>query len=199
MRRAWRPAFCCSARSWSAPRSVQPSAGRWARRCRLRSREPRSAWCWGSILCGCGGSVDGDPVSAVAEELPAAPESPSPSRAHWLLALRNVAWPVLVLAYPLFQWAGWGAGAWFLCAAMWTVQRLIQAGVNRFVLDLPPTPAVAVAGVAFLSRAWGTIIALVVAERTWSSHGAVHAAILFAVLYTIDSLARGLAWAESKR
>ena len=26
---------------------------------------------------------------------------------------------------------------------MWTVQRLIQAGVNRFVLDLPPTPAVA--------------------------------------------------------
>ncbi len=56
---------------------------------------------------------------------------------------------------------------------MWTVQRLIQAGVNRFVLDLPPTPAVAVAGVAFLTRAWGTIIALVVAERTWDSDGAV--------------------------
>jgi hypothetical protein len=138
-------------------------------------------------------------VSAVAEDLPAAPESPSPSRAHWLLALRNVAWPVLALAYPLFQWVGWGSGAWLLCAAMWTVQRLIQAGVNRFVLDLPPTPAVAVAGVAFLTRAWGTIIALVVAERTWNSHGAVHAAILFAVLYTIDSFARGLAWAESKR
>jgi len=40
---------------------------------------------------------------------------------------------------------------------------------------------------------------LVVAERTWDTDGAVHAAILFAVLYTIDSLARGLAWAESKR
>ena len=138
-------------------------------------------------------------MSAVAEDLPAAPESPPPSRAHWLLALRNVAWLVLVLAYPLFQWTGWGLGAWLLCAVMWTVQRLIQAGINRFVLDLPPTPAVAVAGVAFLTRAWGTIIALVVAERTWSSQGAVHAAILFAVLYTIDSLARGLAWAESKR
>ena len=111
----------------------------------------------------------------------------------------DVAWPVLIVAYPLFQWAGWGSGAWLLCAGMWTVQRLIQAGVNRFVLDLPPTPAVAVAGVAFLTRAWGTIIALVVAERTWDSDGAVHAAILFAVLYTIDSLARGLAWAESKR
>jgi hypothetical protein len=136
-------------------------------------------------------------VSAVAEDRPAAPERPS--RAHWLLALRHIAWPVLIVAYPLFQWAGWGSGAWLLCAGMWTVQRLIQAGVNRFVLDLPPTPAVAVAGVAFLTRAWGTIIALVVAERTWDSDGAVHAAILFAVLYTIDSLGRGLAWAESKR
>jgi hypothetical protein len=138
-------------------------------------------------------------MSAMAEEAPATPERPSPSRAHWMLALRHVAWPVLIVAYPLFQWAGWGSGAWLLCAGMWSVQRLIQAGVNRFVLDLPPTPAVAVAGVAFLTRAWGTIIALVVAERTWDSAGAVHAAILFAVLYTIDSLARGLAWAESKR
>ena len=155
MRRAWPPVFCFSARSWSVPQSARRSAGRWAPRFRLRSREPRSAWCWGSILSGCGGSVDGDPVSAVAEDLPAAPERPSPSRAHWLLALRNVAWAVLVLAYPLFQWTGWGLGAWFLCAVMWTVQRLIQAGVNRFVLDLPPTPAVAVAGVAFLTRALG--------------------------------------------
>ena len=133
----------------------------------------------------------------MAEERPAAPDRPS--RAHWLLALRHVAWPELIIADPLCQWAGWGSGAWLLCAGMWTVQRLIQAGVNRFVLDLPPTPAVAVAGVAFLTRAWGTIIALVVAERTWDSDGAVHAAILFAVLYTIDAVARGLAWADSKR
>ena len=55
------------------------------------------------------------------------------------------------------------------------------------------------AGVAFLTRAWGTIIALVVAEHIWDSDGAVPAAILFAVLYTIDAMARGLAWAESKR
>lgn len=136
-------------------------------------------------------------MSAVAEDLPAASERPS--RAHWLLALRHLAWLVLAIAYPVFEWVGWGSGAWLLCAGMWTVQRLIQAGVNRFVLDLPPTPAVAVAGVAFLTRAWGTIIALVVAERTWDSDGAVHAAILFAVLYTIDSAARGLAWADSKR
>ena len=74
---------------------------------------------------------------------------------------------------------------------MWTVQRLIQAGVNRFVLDLPPTPAVAVAGIAFLTRAWGTIIALVVAQHIWGSDVAVPAAILFAVLYTIDASRAG--------
>jgi hypothetical protein len=137
-------------------------------------------------------------VSAVTDDGPAAaPERPS--RAHWLLALRHVAWPVLVAAYPLFVWGGWGPGAWALCAVMWSVQRLIQAGVNRFVLDLPPTPAVAVAGVAFLTRAWGTIIALVLAEHVWGASVAVPAAILFAVLYTIDAMSRGLAWAESKR
>ena len=106
---------------------------------------------------------------------------------------------MLIAAYPLFQVAGWARGAWLLCAALWTVQRLIQAGVNRFVLDLPPTPAVAVAGIAFLTRAWGTIITLVIAQSVWGSDVAVPAAILFAVLYTIDALARGLAWADSKR
>jgi hypothetical protein len=136
-------------------------------------------------------------VSTVAEERPAAPERPS--RAHWLLAARHVAWPVLILAYPLFMVAGWARGAWVLCAVIWTVQRLIQTGVNRFVLDLPPTPAVAVAGIAFLSRAWGTIIALFIAQHVWGSEVAVPAAILFAVLYTIDAVARGLAWANSKR
>jgi hypothetical protein len=39
----------------------------------------------------------------------------------------------------------------------------------------------------------------VLAEHVWGADVAVPAAILFAVLYTIDALARGLAWAESKR
>ena len=138
-------------------------------------------------------------MSAVAEDLPAAPERPAPSRAHWLLAMRHLAWVVLILAYPIFALAGWARGAWVLCAVLWTVQRTIQSGVNRFVLDLPPTPAVAVAGIAFLTRAWGTIIGLFVAQHVWGSDVAVPAAILFAILYTIDAAARGLAWANSKR
>jgi hypothetical protein len=113
--------------------------------------------------------------------------------------MRHSAWPVLIAALPLFLLTGVARGAWILCAIMWSVQRLIQWGVNRFVLDLPPTPAVAVAGIAFLTRAWGTIITLVVAQHVWGSDVAVPAAILFAVLYTIDAAARGLAWADSKR
>jgi hypothetical protein len=136
-------------------------------------------------------------VSAVTEDRPAAPERPS--RAHWVLAMRHLAWVVLILALPIFLWAGWRTSAWLLCAAIWCVQRGIQAGVNRYVLDLPPTPAIGVAGIAFLTRAWGTLIALVVAEHFWGPDVAVPAAILFAILYTIDVLARGMAWAESKR
>ena len=66
------------------------------------------------------------------------------------------------------------------------MQKLIQSGVNRYVLDLPPTPAVAVAGIAFLTRAWGTIIVLFLAQHFWGTDVAVPAAILFTVLYTID-------------
>jgi len=199
MRPAWQPGTYSSSPFSAAPRWVRSSAGRWGFRCRSRSLVRRSESCSASILCGCGGSVDGDPVSAVAEDLPAAPERPAPSRAHWLLAMRHLAWLVLILAYPIFALAGWARGAWVLCAAIWTVQRLIQSGVNRFVLDLPPTPAVAVAGIAFLTRAWGTIIALFVSQHIWGSDVAVPAAILFAILYTIDAAARGLAWANSKR
>ena len=122
-----------------------------------------------------------------------------PSRGHWLLAARHLAVPVLVLALPLFLYAGWGAKSWGLCAALWVFNRGLQIAVMRFVLDLPPTAAMGVAGVTFLARAWGTIIALIVGVSIWGQDVAVPAAILFAVLYTIDIAARGLSWADSKR
>jgi hypothetical protein len=137
-------------------------------------------------------------VSAVTEGVPAAPPE-RPTRAHWFLAIRWISWLVLLLALPVFLWAGWDTGGWLLCAGLWTVQKLIQSGVNRYVLDLPPTPAVGVAGFAFLTRAWGTIIVLLLAEHFWGTAVAIPAAILFTVLYTIDVMARGMAWAESKR
>jgi hypothetical protein len=52
---------------------------------------------------------------------------------------------------------------------------------------------------AFLTRVWGTIIVLFLSEHFWGTSVAIPAAILFTILYTIDVLARGMAWAESKR
>ena len=75
---------------------------------------------------------------------------------------------MLILALPVFRLAGWDTGGWLLCAGLWTVQQLIQCGVNRYVLDLPPTPA-SRGGIAFLTRAWGTIIALFLAQHFWGS------------------------------
>lgn len=120
-------------------------------------------------------------------------------RSDLLLTARHLAIPVLILALPLFLWAGWGGKAWGLAATLWFLNRGIQWAVEKFVLDLPPTVAVAVAGVALLSRAWGVMIGLVLAAQLWDKNIAVPAAILFLVLYTIDGAARGLAWADTKR
>lgn len=136
-------------------------------------------------------------MSAVADDANVA--DVSASRAHWLLALRHLALPVLVVALPLFLYAGWGLGSWALCAVLWAFNRLIQSGVTRFVLGLPPTAAMGVASVAFLTRAWGTMIVLIASVHFWGKDVAVPAAILFAVLYTIDIAARGLSWADGKR
>ena len=122
-----------------------------------------------------------------------------PTRGHWLLALRHLAVPVLLAALPLFLYAGWGLGSWALCAALWVFNRTLQVAVTRFVLDLPPTAAMGVASVAFLTRAWGTMIALIASVHFWGKDVAVPAAILFAVLYTIDGAARFLSWADGKR
>ena len=40
---------------------------------------------------------------------------------------------------------------------------------------------------------------MLLAVHFWGASVAVPAAILFTILYTIDVVARGMAWAESKR
>jgi hypothetical protein len=54
-------------------------------------------------------------------------------------------------------------------------------------------------GIAFLSRAWGVMITLLLTVHVYGKDVGVPAAILFAVLYTADMLTRGLAYAESRR
>jgi hypothetical protein len=69
----------------------------------------------------------------------------------------------------------------------------------RFIIGLPQTIAVAVAGVTFLGRAWGSLIALLLTVHFAGKDVAVSAAILFLILYTADMAARGITYANSRR
>jgi hypothetical protein len=110
-----------------------------------------------------------------------------------------LALPIAVLALPLFIAAGWPLEGWLAAVLIWLANRAIQWWVNRFIIGLPQTVAVAVAGVAFLSRAWGSMIALLLMVHFAGKDAAVAAAILFLVLYTADLVTRGLLYASSKR
>jgi hypothetical protein len=113
--------------------------------------------------------------------------------------LANLAIPVAILALPVFLAAGWAFNAWAIAVGLWLANRLLQSGVNRFIIGLPQTMAMAIAGITFISRAWGVLIALVLTVHFAGRHVAVPAAILFALLYTLDLVARGIFYANSRR
>jgi hypothetical protein len=126
------------------------------------------------------------------------PPAPPPTTFQNVL-LANLAVPIAVVALPLFLVTGQPFNAWAIAAGLWLANRLLQQGVNRFIIGLPQTVAMAVAGVTFISRAWGVLIALVLAVHFAGKDIAVPAAILFAVLYTFDMVARGIFYANSRR
>jgi hypothetical protein len=113
--------------------------------------------------------------------------------------LANLAVPVAILALPVFLAAGWAFNGWAIATGLWLVNRLLQTGVNRFIIGLPQTIAMAIAGVTFISRAWGVLIALVLTVHFAGRSVALPAAILFALLYTLDLVARGIFYANSRR
>ena len=66
--------------------------------------------------------------------------------------LANLAVPIALVALPVFLATGKPFNAWAIGTGLWLVNRLLQAGVNRFIIGLPQTIAVATAGVTFISR-----------------------------------------------
>ena len=70
-----------------------------------------------------------------------------------------------MLALPLFLLTGQPFNAWAIAAGLWLANRLLQQGINRFIIGLPQTVAMGIAGVTFISRAWGILIALVLAAH----------------------------------
>ena len=126
------------------------------------------------------------------------PPAPPPTTIQNVV-LANLAVPIALIALPVFLATGQQFNAWAIAAGLWLVNRLVQQGVNRFIIGLPQTIAMGVAGVTFISRAWGVLIALVLAVHFAGRDVAVPAAILFAVLYTADMIARGMFYANSRR
>ena len=88
------------------------------------------------------------------------PPAPPPNTVQNVV-LANLAVPVALLALPIFLATDRPFNAWAIAAGLWLVNRLIQQGVNRFIIGLPQTVAMGVAGVTFISRAWGML------HRAW--------------------------------
>ena len=100
--------------------------------------------------------------------------------------LANLAVPIALVALPVFLATGKPFNAWAIATGLWLVNRLLQAGVNRFIIGLPQTIAVGhrrrhlhLAGLGHAARPR--------ADRALRREGtvALPAAILFAVLYTV--------------
>jgi hypothetical protein len=136
-------------------------------------------------------------LSAVTEEAYRPPTPPPTTIQNVVLA--NLAVPIALIALPVFLATGREFNAWAIASGLWLVNRLFQQGVNRFIIGLPQTVAMGVAGVTFISRAWGVLIALVLTVHFAGRDVAIPAAILFAVLYTCDMVARGVFYANSRR
>jgi hypothetical protein len=126
------------------------------------------------------------------------PPAPPPTTVRNVV-VANLAVPIAVLALPVFLLINQPFNAWAIAAGLWLANRMLQQVVNRFIIGLPQTIAMGIAGVTFISRAWGVLIALVLAVHFAGRDVAVPAAILFAILYTLDMVARGIFYANSRR
>ncbi len=125
--------------------------------------------------------------------------APRPPVTPALAALQFLAVPIALLALPIFIAGGYPMDGWYLGVGLWVVNRAIQWSALKFIIGLPQTIAVAVAGIAFLTRAWGSMIVLLLTVHFAGKDTAVPAAILFTVLYTADLATRGLLYAQSRR
>jgi hypothetical protein len=125
--------------------------------------------------------------------------APRPPVTPALALLQFLAAPLALAALPIFWVAGYPMNGWWIAVGLWVVNRAIQWGSLRFIIGLPQTIAVAVAGIGFLTRAWGSMIVLLLTVHFAGKETAVPAAILFAVLYTADLATRGLLFAQSRR
>jgi hypothetical protein len=137
-------------------------------------------------------------MSATQDDYYYAPK-PGPPVSSAMAALQFIGAPLALIALPVFLAGDYPLDGWWVAIALWVANRTIQWASLRFIIGLPQTIAVAVAGIGFLTRAWGSMIVLLLTVHFAGKDVAVPAAILFTVLYTADLATRGLLFAQSRR
>jgi hypothetical protein len=105
------------------------------------------------------------------------------------LAAHNLDAILAVLALPAFLLAGLPLAGWFWAVALWSVNRFLQALVERRAVQMGALRAVGVMGASMLLRPWIGMLALFLITRHDSTL-AVSSVALFLVLITVDIATR---------
>lgn len=105
------------------------------------------------------------------------------------LAAHNLDAILAILALPVFLVAGWPPEGWFWAVALWSVNRFLQALVERRAARMGALRAVGVMGASMLLRPWIGMLALFLITRHDSTM-AVTSVALFLLLVTIDIATR---------
>jgi hypothetical protein len=104
-------------------------------------------------------------------------------------AAHNLDAILAVLALPAFLLAGLPLAGWFWAVALWSVNRFLQALVERRAVQMGALRAVGVMGASMLLRPWIGMLVLFLITRHDSTL-AVSSVVLFLLLVTVDIVLR---------
>ncbi len=108
---------------------------------------------------------------------------------------------ILVLALPVFIFAGFDLGGYAIAAAVWVAQRLVQIWAEREAKAKlaagKRTRAMGAVAATSLARPW-LMAAVVLAACIVDREAGLYAAALLIVLFTVNLAARGLTFLLGK-
>lgn len=114
----------------------------------------------------------------------------SPSKPSFAqLVVHNLDALLAILALPLFAVAGLPLEGWFWAVALWSVNRFLQARIERRAAGMGALRAVGVMGASMLLRPWVGMLVLFLITRHDSTL-AISSVLLFMALITVDIATR---------
>lgn len=118
-----------------------------------------------------------------------------------LTAITNLDLLILVLALPVFIFAGFDLAGYAIAAAVWIAQRLVQVWAEREakakLASGERTRAMGAVAATSLARPW-LMAAVVLVACIIDREAGLYAAALLVVLFTVNLAARGLAFLLGK-